>query len=130
MRYIADDGKIFDNAKDCQDYEALFMKKERIIPFDGEYRDGVLTIGESRTFEPDATLSQIFNEVNILYIPKEIYTSLLEREDIPTEGLTIGINVWDDRNMIWTNIRVIKNELEEQLLDIKNAEIRINTLYA
>ena len=128
MRYIADDGKIFDNIEDCQDYEALFMKKERIIPFDGGYRDGVLTIGEPRTFEPDATLSQIFSEVNVLYIPKEIYGSFLEREDIPTEGLTIGINVWDDRNVMWTNTRVIKNELEKQLLDIKNAEEVIKTL--
>lgn len=128
MRYIADDGKIFDNIEDCQDYEALFMKKERIIPFDGGYRDRVLTIGEPRTFESDTTLSQIFSEVNVLHIPKEIYTSLLGREDIPTDGLTIGINVWDDRNMMWTNTRVIKNELEKQLLDIKNAEEVIKTL--
>ena len=128
MRYIADDGKILDNAKDCQDYEALFMKKERIIPFDGDYSNGVLNIGTYRDIEPGATLSQLFDEVNIIYVPAEIYTALLNMEDLPLEGLTVGLNIWDNENMMWTNSRVIKTRLENQLLDLSNAEEIIKTL--
>ena len=129
MRYIADDGKIFDTEKECKDYEALFMSKKRIIPFDGDYSNGVLNIGTYRDIEPGATLSQLFEEVNIIYVPAEIYSDLLDIEDLPSEGLTVGLNIWDNENMMWINSRIIKARLESQLLDISNAEEIIKTLF-
>lgn len=128
MRYIANDGKIFDTEKECRDYEALFMSEKRVIPFDGEYSNGVLTIGTYREVEPGTTLSELFKKVDIIYIPAEICDTLSNIEDIDLDGLTIGLNIWDQENMMWTNSRVIKSKLESQLLDIKNAEEIIKTL--
>lgn len=128
MRYIADDGKIFDTEKECRDYEILFMNAKKVIPFDGDYSNGVLNIGTYRDIEPGATLSQLFNEVNIIYVPAETYSTLLDMEDLPFEGLTVGLNIWDNENMMWINSRIIKAKLESQLLDISNAEEIIKTL--
>jgi len=119
MRYIADDGKIFENEQDCRNYEILYMSKDKIRGYYGSYDGSTINIGEPVALLEN-TLSEFFNEAGIVYIPEGLYDSILENEQLPIEGLVKGWNIWNDADMEWNSLERVRNKIEAQLNEINN----------
>ena len=119
MKYIADDGKIFENEQDCRNYEILYMSKDKIRGYDGSYDGSTINIGEPVALLEN-TLSEFFNEADIVCIPEGLYVSILENEQLPTQGLVKGWNIWNDADMEWNSLECVRNKIEAQLNEINN----------
>ena len=119
MRYIADDGKIFENEQDCRNYEILYMSKDRIRGYYGSYDGSVINVGEP-VILLEKTLEELFNQASIVYIPESLYASILEDERLPVNGLVKGWNVWNDADMEWNSLEYVRNKIEAQLKGINN----------
>ena len=119
MKYIADDGKIFENEQDCRNYEILYMSKDKIRGYYGSYDGSAINIGEPVALLEN-TLSGFFNEAGIVYIPESLYASILENERLPVEGLVKGWNIWNDADMEWNSLEYVRNKIEAQLKEINN----------